>query len=228
MNYNDTVLGYDLAGLNMNELVELNMKHSKKDIPDVVLVRKYFPKMRKKNRDRYWKLKHIPMGEEEAPKEEVKEDEKARESKTSRKKKNRNEVQTRNKARDMEILMRDIEEDPEMAGKVNMFKDQIKMDQLEEKMQGLDLQKEYEEKQVIQVKGKKKMKAKRRTDRGKAHQEKVKHAKQLERGLFKAIVGEDSDVEDDFPIVQLSNLMDELELKEEIKVKDETSENKEE
>jgi len=37
------------------------MQGSKKDIPDLVLVRKAFPKYRKKNRERYWKLKHLNM-----------------------------------------------------------------------------------------------------------------------------------------------------------------------
>lgn len=42
-------------------MIEDDMKGSKKDIPDLVLVRKVFPKYRKKNRSRYWKLKHLNM-----------------------------------------------------------------------------------------------------------------------------------------------------------------------
>lgn len=50
LGYNDTVLGYDLAALNINQMIEDDMKGSKKDIPDLVLVRKIFPKYRKKNK----------------------------------------------------------------------------------------------------------------------------------------------------------------------------------
>lgn len=42
-------------------MVTDEMGGSKKDIPDLVLVRKIFPKYRKKNRTRYWKLKHLNM-----------------------------------------------------------------------------------------------------------------------------------------------------------------------
>jgi len=65
LNYNDTVLGYDLEALNVNELVAEEMQGSKKDIPDLVLVRKSYPKYRRKERERYWKLKHLNMQTDE-------------------------------------------------------------------------------------------------------------------------------------------------------------------
>lgn len=37
------------------------MQGSKKDIPDLVLVWKTYPKYRRKKRERYWKLKHLKM-----------------------------------------------------------------------------------------------------------------------------------------------------------------------
>jgi len=38
LNYHDTVLGYDLAALNVNQMVQDDMRGTKKDIPDLVLV----------------------------------------------------------------------------------------------------------------------------------------------------------------------------------------------
>ena len=61
--YNDTVLGFDLQKLN---LVDVESYSIKKQIPDVVLVRKSYPKIRSKRRQRYWKLQHIPKEDGEA------------------------------------------------------------------------------------------------------------------------------------------------------------------
>ena len=54
-----------------------DMKLSKKDIPDVVLVRKYFPKYRKKDRSRYWKLKRMNMETQDMNVDGEEEDEEA-------------------------------------------------------------------------------------------------------------------------------------------------------
>jgi nonsense-mediated mRNA decay protein 3 len=66
LNFNDTVLGFDLDAININELEELQnsaanggKKITAKMIPDVVLVRKTYPKYRKKQKSRPWKLKHL-------------------------------------------------------------------------------------------------------------------------------------------------------------------------
>ena len=54
LEFNNTVLAYDLESANLEGL-------NQEDIPDVVLVRKSFPKSRdrKKDKKRNWKLKHI-------------------------------------------------------------------------------------------------------------------------------------------------------------------------
>ena len=58
LNYNDTVLGFDLDMINLNELEELEQQN-KYNIPPVVLVKKTYPKFRKRQKHRLWKLKHL-------------------------------------------------------------------------------------------------------------------------------------------------------------------------
>jgi hypothetical protein len=63
--YNDTVLWYDLEGANIQDDIDSQLIKMSKDWPDVVTVRKYFPKMRRKVRKRYWKLDHLPKDTEQ-------------------------------------------------------------------------------------------------------------------------------------------------------------------
>jgi len=51
LNYNDTVLAFDLDAMNLKELEELEMKHV---VPPVVIVRKTYPKFRKRQKHRLW------------------------------------------------------------------------------------------------------------------------------------------------------------------------------
>ena len=57
LNFNDTVLGYDLEQQCISDLDE----HEKIDsrMQSVVLVRKTYPRYRKRQRNRMWKLKHF-------------------------------------------------------------------------------------------------------------------------------------------------------------------------
>lgn len=57
LNYNDTVLGYDLLLSNLSEIDEFQENDSQ--FPDIVLVKKTYPKLRKRQRNRLWKLKHF-------------------------------------------------------------------------------------------------------------------------------------------------------------------------
>lgn len=57
INYNDTVLGYDLLHQNISDIDQYNEKELQ--VPDIVLVKKTYPKMRKRQRNRLWKLKHF-------------------------------------------------------------------------------------------------------------------------------------------------------------------------
>ncbi|KAJ3079272.1 hypothetical protein HK102_003911 [Quaeritorhiza haematococci] len=84
------------------------------NIADVILVRKSFPNARKKNRGRNWRLKNLAKEKEE---EELA----ALAGKTSGKAasktdKGKNEL-------DYELFLRDIEEDSELRGMINLYKD---------------------------------------------------------------------------------------------------------
>ena len=57
LNFNDTVLGYDLEHAVVSGIEEFQkIDHY---LPDVVLVKKTFPKYRKRQKNRIWKLKHF-------------------------------------------------------------------------------------------------------------------------------------------------------------------------
>jgi nonsense-mediated mRNA decay protein 3 len=60
INYNDTVLGYDLEAITLSELDDFfNEKHRRSNIPEIVIVKKTYPKTRKMIKKRMWKLKHL-------------------------------------------------------------------------------------------------------------------------------------------------------------------------
>ena len=47
LNFNDTVLGYDMDSMNMGQLEDFQNSQKSNSVPDVVLVRKTFPKFRR-------------------------------------------------------------------------------------------------------------------------------------------------------------------------------------
>ena len=61
INFNDTVLGYDLNQITLSELEEFDNKTQQ--LPDVVIVRKCFPKVRKAQKKRIWKLGELKKEE---------------------------------------------------------------------------------------------------------------------------------------------------------------------
>jgi len=97
LNAGDTVMGYDIARANFNDEIKISRKLG---WPQVVLVRKSYPKRNRAGR-RHFALKHLPKEEPDAPLKKM-------------------EIQ-RNE-QDLEDFMNDIEEDPELQGKVNMYK----------------------------------------------------------------------------------------------------------
>ncbi|ORZ16518.1 NMD3 family-domain-containing protein [Absidia repens] len=101
LNPGDTVLGYDLSRSNFNN--EEFDKLDRQSLPDVVLVRKSYPVRRKKNKQRQWKIQQL--GKEVDEMLPRKQDQAKIEH-------------------DMELFMRDIEEDPEFRATVNIFKSQ--------------------------------------------------------------------------------------------------------
>ncbi|KAI7871213.1 NMD3 family-domain-containing protein [Spinellus fusiger] len=95
----DTVLGYDLSRSNFNN--DAYDKLDRTSLPDVMLVRKTFPARRKKNKQRQWKLHQLGKEVDEMLP--------------------RKQEQARIE-NDMEMFMRDIEEDPEFRSTINIFK----------------------------------------------------------------------------------------------------------
>ncbi|KAI7852281.1 NMD3 family-domain-containing protein [Circinella umbellata] len=100
LNPGDTVLGYDLSHANFN-----NEEFDKLDtgnLPDVILVRKSYPQRRKKHKQRSWKIQQLAKEVDDMlpRKQDV--------------------ARVEN---DMEMFMRDIEEDPEFRSTINIFKD---------------------------------------------------------------------------------------------------------
>ncbi|KAJ3352647.1 hypothetical protein HDU91_005982, partial [Kappamyces sp. JEL0680] len=95
--------GYFLANSNFNHenfdaMLGGKMKSS---LPDVILVRKSYPNARKKSRSRNWKLKSMAKVED-------------LEGRTKQEK--------ANAEKDLELFLRDVEEDPELRGMMNLFK----------------------------------------------------------------------------------------------------------
>ena len=56
LNYNDTVLAFDMDAMNMTDLEILEQKQN---VPPVIIVRKTYPKFRKRQKHRLWKLKQL-------------------------------------------------------------------------------------------------------------------------------------------------------------------------
>jgi nonsense-mediated mRNA decay protein 3 len=94
----DSVLGYDLTKANFNDEIQMSKKFGQR--PQVILVRKSYPKRNRAGR-RAFALKQLPKEESDVPLKKI--------------------DQQRAEA-DMEEFMNDIEEDPELQGKVNLYK----------------------------------------------------------------------------------------------------------
>jgi len=106
----DSVMGYHLTNANFNsdDLTQLPSDR----IPDIVLVRKAYPNRRKKNKARNWKLRSIAK--------EAGED---GDTSGSRGIVGRMGGRDRKKVdQDYELFLRDLEEDLEMRGTVNLYK----------------------------------------------------------------------------------------------------------
>ncbi|KAI8991451.1 NMD3 family-domain-containing protein [Mycotypha africana] len=100
LNPGDTVMGYDLARANFNN-DEYEKLHQQASLPDIVLVRKSYPARKKRSKPRNWKLQQLGKEVDEMlPRKQ-------------------DQAKIEN---DMELFMRDIEEDPEFRSTINIFK----------------------------------------------------------------------------------------------------------
>jgi len=100
----DAVMGYHISGTNYNNQYYDQLEESKyaSTIPDVVLVKKHYPR-RKKGKSRNWRLKRLAKEESEmAP---------------------RKQDQARMEA-DFEMFLRDVEEDTELRAGLALYKAQ--------------------------------------------------------------------------------------------------------
>ncbi|KAH7929978.1 NMD3-domain-containing protein [Leucogyrophana mollusca] len=106
----DTALGYHLSNANFNSDDFASLPASR--IPDIILVKKSYPNRRKKSRSRNWKLRSIAKeaGEEG-------------ETGSGRGVVGRMGGRDQKKVEeDYELFLRDLEEDPELRGGVNLYK----------------------------------------------------------------------------------------------------------
>ncbi|KAJ1545702.1 hypothetical protein HK096_006095 [Nowakowskiella sp. JEL0078] len=106
----DHAMGYQLDNANFNNsnwdaLISATGKGNV--IPDVVLVKKSYPNRRSKTKSRNWKLKSI------AKESEVEEN-------------GRRAIDQAKAELDYELFMRDLEEDAELRGMINIYKDSVK------------------------------------------------------------------------------------------------------
>ncbi|KIJ62127.1 hypothetical protein HYDPIDRAFT_114971 [Hydnomerulius pinastri MD-312] len=106
----DTAMGYHLTSSNFNSDDFATLSADR--IPDVILVKKSYPNRRKKGRTRAWKLRSIAKEEGE-------------EGETGGGRGVVGRMGGRDKKKieeDYELFLRDLEEDPEMRGTVNLYK----------------------------------------------------------------------------------------------------------
>ena len=68
LNPGDTVLGYDIASMNLNSSDLYGFKED--NLPEVIIVKKIFPNYRRKKKERLWKLKALAKEQEIARKGE--------------------------------------------------------------------------------------------------------------------------------------------------------------
>eukprot|EP01098_Paradermamoeba_levis_P013791 TRINITY_DN637_c0_g1_i1.p1 TRINITY_DN637_c0_g1~~TRINITY_DN637_c0_g1_i1.p1 ORF type:complete len:501 (-),score=165.08 TRINITY_DN637_c0_g1_i1:124-1626(-) len=111
----DLALGYDLSTANFNDADVQSIK--KYNLPDVILVRKFFPKQKKKSR--IWKLKALAKEKEILKKSDIAKEE-----------------------QEYEEFLQEVEENPDLRAQINLYKvpgaEKFAKQQTEEKMDDVD------------------------------------------------------------------------------------------
>jgi nonsense-mediated mRNA decay protein 3 len=107
LNPGDHAKGFILANSNFNndDYDGLITRKMKGEVPDIILVRKSYPNARKHNKNRNWKLKSM--------------------AKTEEMEANRTKAEKLNAEKDLEMFLREVEEDPELRGMMNLFKNDV-------------------------------------------------------------------------------------------------------
>jgi len=94
----DTALGYDVANANFTQEVDIARRKSRRQWPDLILVKKSYSN--KKRKSRIWKLKQLPIDHlENQKKHDVEKSEK-----------------------DYDNFLEELEEDPELRSQINLYK----------------------------------------------------------------------------------------------------------
>lgn len=159
LNFNDTVLAYDLEQCCISDLDEHALKDDR--LPDLVIVKKTYPKYRKKQRSRYWKLKHfddLKQGQKKDQDMEQSDEEIADDSEedqqAAKQKKNKQVPKSKRGAKrkarlaaaadarhgkDYQLFLQDLEEDKELRDQVNLYRDDDIMAELEARVAGMTL-----------------------------------------------------------------------------------------
>jgi len=96
----DSALGYDVANSNFNDReIDHLQRFSRRDLPDLILVKKAYPSRRRTHKKRHWKLQDLPKEQEN-----IKKSDQARANS------------------DYEQFLQDIEEEPDLRAQINLYK----------------------------------------------------------------------------------------------------------
>lgn len=107
LNFNDTVMCYDLGDMAHSDLEQFDNSRKTK-LPDVVIVKKSYPRVRRRQQKRIWKLQRMDIEMADANEE-------------PRRGKKKVDKESKNDAEYNEFL-NDIEEDPELRQNINLYK----------------------------------------------------------------------------------------------------------
>lgn len=118
LNYNDTVLAYDLEEASSPHLDEF-LQNTKRTIPEIVIIKKAYPRYRKKAKKRNWKLKHMTKKEEAEDAGETQDKKAAKKNRHN----NLEARQAKDHQKDYEMFLQDLEEDPEFRSQINIYEE---------------------------------------------------------------------------------------------------------
>ena len=162
----------------------LNTTQQDSLLPNIVIVRKYYPKTYKtlQKHGRGWRLKALNIEEEQV-------DYGVNDRKTKKKQARQKKMNEENRAHDMESLMQDLQEDNEMRKKINMYRNDVPT--TSGKVNGL-------------------APARRTVSKSGGSRSGGSSSSSGGGGGGGDDDSDESDLEDDFPEIQLSELLDDL------------------
>lgn len=206
-------VGYDLNNLNLNSdvLEEQWVQQKGFEMPEIILVKKYYPKRRKKdNRGfRYWKLKRLPIeGQQEVPSKKIKKKEE------------------QNQQKEYEEFLNEIEEDPDLRQNIQLYRDEDQIDALTKQFGEMELKEQSAppeetktEFKTVKVQGKeRKVLVMGKKEEKKLTEEEIrlkmekKALEKFQEKLKEKSKEEGDEIEDDFPVIELTELMADLKL----------------